>query len=201
LDYSDQYKNELQINRPVEDYNNEYFGKVSDNGKLMPVYVIGQVLISESFAPLIGVNVRTKSRVTANFQYKTKRDLALNISNAQITELNSKDVTLELGFTKNNLKLPFKSQGRLIVLKNDVTFRLNASIADTKTIQRKINELNTVTNGSINYQLRPNVSYVVNQKLNVQLYFERTINDPLVSNSFRRATTRVGAQIRFSLAQ
>jgi cell surface protein SprA len=159
------------------------------------------VLISEAFAPLIGINVRTKNRITANFQYKTKRDLSLNIPNAQITELNTKDISLELGFTKNNMKLPFKSQGRLIVLKNDLTFRLNTSVANTKTIQRKIDELNTVTNGSINVQIRPNVSYVVNQKLNVQIYFERTINDPLVSNSYRRETTRFGAQVRFSLAQ
>jgi cell surface protein SprA len=195
-------KENLEINRPVEDYNSKYYSELSDDGrKLMPVYVISQVLISETFAPLIGVNVRTKNRITANFQYKTKRDLALNISNAQITELNSKDITLEMGFTKNNVKLPFKAQGRRIVLKNDLTFRLNASVADTKTIQRKINELNTVTNGSINYQLRPNISYVVNQKLNIQMYFEKTINEPLVSNSYRRATTRFGVQVRFSLAQ
>lgn len=198
LDYDN--KEILEINRPVEDYNNKYFAEISE-GKLLPVYVISQVLISESFQPLIGINVRTKNRVTANFQYKTKRDLSLNISNAQITELNTKDVSLELGFTKNNMRLPFKSKGRLIVLKNDLTFRLNGSVADTKTIQRKINELNTVTNGSINFQLRPNISYVVNQKLNVQAYFERTINEPLVSNSYRRATTRFGVQVRFSLAQ
>jgi len=200
LEYND--KESLEINRPVEDYNtgSNFATKVIDNNPV-PLYVISQVLISESFAPLIGINVRTKNRITANFQYKTKRDLALNISNAQITELNSKDISLDVGFTKNNMKLPFKSQGRLIVLKNDLTFRLTTSIADTKTIQRKINELNTVTNGSINIQLRPNISYVVNQKLNVQLYFERTINEPLVSNSYRRATTRFGLQVRFSLAQ
>jgi cell surface protein SprA len=163
--------------------------------------VISQVLISEQFTPLIGVNMRTKSRVTANFQYKTKRDLSLNISNAQVTELNSKDISLELGFTKNNMRLPFKSDGRLIILKNDVTFRMNVTVSDTRTIQRKIAELNTITNGNINFQLRPNISYVVNQKLNIQLYFERTINEPQISNSFRRATTRFGAQVRFSLAQ
>ncbi len=198
LEFTD--KEVLEIDRPIEDYNRSYFGSITDN-KLLPVYVISQVLISEQFAPLIGVNVRTKNRVTANFQYKTKRDLSLNISNAQITELNSKDVSMELGFTKNNMRLPFKSQGRLIVLKNDLTFRMNVTVSDTKTIQRKINELNTVTNGNINFQLRPNVSYVVNQKLNIQLYFERTVNEPLVSNSYRRATTRFGTQIRFSLAQ
>jgi len=190
----------LEIDRPIEDYNRKYFGKTVD-GQFLPVYVISQVLISEQFAPLIGINVRTKNRVTANLQYKTKRDLSLNVSNAQITELSSKDLSFELGFTKNNMKLPFKNQGRLIVLKNDLTFRFNMTISDTKTIQRKIDELNIITNGNINFQLRPNISYVVNQKLNLQLYYERTVNEPLVSNSYRRATTRFGIQVRFSLAQ
>jgi cell surface protein SprA len=192
---------QLAINRPFTDYNINYYGRQNDEGEFVPVYVISQVMISEQFSPLIGVNMRTKGRLSANIQYKTKRDLALNISNAQITELNSKDFSFELGYTKNNMKLPFKSQGRTVVLKNDVTFRMNVTVANTKTIQRKIEELNIVTNGNINFQLRPNISYVVNQKLNIQLYFERTINEPMVSNSFRRATTRFGAQVRFSLAQ
>jgi cell surface protein SprA len=128
----------LEIDKPIEDYNRKYFGVTGPDGQFLPVYVISQVLISEQFAPLIGINMRTKSRLTANIQYKTKRDLSLNISNAQITELSAKDFSLELGYTKNNMRLPFKSQGRLIVLKNDVTFRLNMTISDTKTIQRKI---------------------------------------------------------------
>ncbi|HEX8038059.1 MAG TPA: cell surface protein SprA, partial [Chryseosolibacter sp.] len=199
LDYAD--PSVVSMKRPIEDYNRTYFGQQNANGDYVPVYVISQVLISEQFAPLIGVNLRTKGRLTARAEYKTKRDLALNISNAQVTELNSKDVTCEIGLTKNNMKLPFKSQGRTIVLKNDVTFRLNVSISDNKTIQRKVDEQNTITNGNINFQLRPNISYVVNQKLTVQGYFERTVNEPLVTNSYPRSTTRFGVQVRFSLAQ
>jgi cell surface protein SprA len=198
LQYSDTDLLGIDVN--IEDYNNGYYGRTID-GKYVPIYVLGQVFISEQFSPLVGVNVKTKGRLSMNFQYKTKRDLALNITNAQITELNSKDVSFELGYTKNNLKLPFKVQGETIILKNDVTFRLNVSVSDNKTIQRKVDEINTITNGNLNFQLRPNISYVVNQKLNIQAYFERTINDPKVSNSFRRATTRFGIQIRFSLAQ
>jgi cell surface protein SprA len=118
-----------------------------------------------------------------------------------VTELNNKDVSFELGFTKNNMKLPFKAQGRTVVLKNDVTFRLNMTITDSKTIQRKIDQEGTFTNGNINFQLRPNINYAVNQKLNVQAYFERTVNEPLVSNSYKRSTTRFGVQVRFNLAQ
>lgn len=202
------YSNSLQyeeegkvgIDVPVEDYNNGIYSNVI-NGKVVPIYVISQVLITEQFSPLVGINVRTKNRLTIRADYKTKRDLALNISNAQVTEVSNKDVSLELGYTKNNFKLPIKSKGRTIVLKNDVTFRVNFTVTDSKTIQRKIEEQNIITSGNVNYQFRPNISYIVNQKLSIQMYYERTINNPAVSNSFRRSTTRFGLQVRFSLAQ
>jgi cell surface protein SprA len=192
----------VTINNPVEDYNNGMFAsRTNAKGELIPVYVISQVMISEQFAPLVGVNLRTKSKLNFRFEYKTKRDLALNISNSQITELTSKDWSVDLGWTKNNMKLPFKTQGRVITLKNDITFQLNMSIANNQTIQRKINEVNTITNGNLNYQLRPNISYLVNQKLRVQAYYERSINEPLVTNTYRRSTTRAGVKVLFNLSQ
>jgi cell surface protein SprA len=195
---------------PLKDYNTgSNFGQpLGPNGDVVPIYVISQVMISEQFAPLVGVNVRTKNKLTARFEYKTKRDVSLNISNAQITEVNNKDWVVEVGYTKNNLRLPFRDQGRVITLKNDVTFKLNMSVNNAQTIQRKLPSTvggddmeNIVTNGNINIQIRPNISYVVNQKLNIQLYFDRNINTPLVSNSFPRATTKFGTKILFNLAQ
>lgn len=197
LEYED-----VRIDNPIEDYNNGQFAsRVNSKGELIPIYVISQVMISEQFAPLIGINFRTKTKLNFRFEYKTKRDLALNISNSQITELNSKDWSVDVGYTKNNMKLPFKTQGRVITLKNDITFQLNMSIANNRTIQRKIEEINTITNGNVNFQLRPNISYLVSQKLRVQAYFERTINEPLVTNSYKRSTTRAGVKILFNLAQ
>ncbi|MEZ4974797.1 MAG: cell surface protein SprA [Cyclobacteriaceae bacterium] len=197
LEYDD-----VGLNVPLEDYNSSAFASVvNESGELIPIYVVSQVLISETFAPLIGVNLRTKKKLTARFEYKTKRDLALSISNAQITELNSKDWSLEIGYTKNNMKMPWRSQGRVITIKNDITFRLNMSVTNNRTIQRKIDQVNTITNGNINFQLRPNINYVVNQKLNIQFYVDRNVNEPLVTNSYRRSTTRVGFKILFNLAQ
>jgi len=113
----------------------------------------------------------------------------------------SKDETRKRKPDWLRVKLPIKTKGRTIVLKNDVTFRVNMTVTDSKTIQRKIEEPNIVTSGNLNYQFRPNISYIVNQKLSIQMYYERTINNPAVSNSFRRATTRFGLQVRFNLAQ
>lgn len=197
MEYSD-----VGINVPLEQYNQTKFpNQLNDKGQIIPVYVISQVMISEQFAPLIGINVRTKNKMTARFEYKTKRDLSLNISNSQINELNSKDWSFEVGYTKSNMKLPFRDQGRVITLKNDITFRLNMSVTNSQTIQRRIEGENDVTNGNINFQLRPNVSYVVNQKLNIQLYLDRNVNEPLISTSFPRSTTRFGTKIQFNLAQ
>lgn len=173
----------------------------NENGELIPVYLMSQVLIQEEFAPLIGINFRTKGRFTARIEYRKKRDLALNFSNAQVTELKSNDLTIDLGYTKSGMRLPFKSQGRIITLENDISFKMTFTIRDTKTIQRKIDDISTPTNGNINLQFRPQVSYVLSDKLNLNLYFERSVNTPLVSSSYKRATTAAGVQIRFSLAQ
>ncbi len=172
-----------------------------DQQSLVPVYQIQQVVITERFSPLIGLNVRTRSRLTGRISYDIERSLALNMSNAQLTELNSRAVNFSMGFTKSEITLPFKMQGRTVTLENDLTFNLSMTLKDTKTVQRKLDEESTITNGNINFQLRPTVDYRVNDKLNIQLYFARTMNDPRVTNSFKRTTTEFGVQARFNLAQ
>lgn len=198
-----QYQRFIGIDTDLEDYNRSYYPYVLDPeaNRIVPIFIVNQVVMSEQFAPLLGISVRTKDRMTAKVEYGTKRDVGLNISNSQVTEISSEDITFEIGYTKNNFKLPIKNQGRDIILKNDLTFRLNFSIRNTKTIQRKINEDDKPTSGNYNFQLRPNINYVVNDKVNVQFYFERSVNEPVVSTSYRRSNTQFGFQLRFSLAQ
>ena len=191
----------IDLSNNIENYNTTHYASIVGENGVIPKYVIGQAIISEQFAPFLGINLRTKKRATIRVDYKKQRDLSLNLSNNQVTEMSSNDISFEYGFTKADMKLPFKYKGRPIVLKNDLQFRLSLTVRDTKTVQRKIDDENTVTAGGMNFQLRPNVSYAINKKLNLQVYFERSINAPKVSNSFRRTTTAFGFQLRFSLAQ
>ncbi len=195
---------QLGMSSRVEDYNtsqNFSGNKTDSSNQVVPVFVISQVMISEAFAPLIGISVKTKSKMSFTFNYKTNRNISLSVANAQITEMNGKDWSFEMGFTKNNMRLPFRDQGRIITLKNDVTFKMTMSVTSSETIQRTMDQGSTVTNGNINFQLRPNISYVVNKKLTLQAYVERTTNDPLVSNSYFRATTKAGVKVVFNLSQ
>ncbi len=173
----------------------------NDKSELVPVYIINDVTISERFSPLIGINIRTKNRTTMKLEWKKERMLSLNLSNSQMNEVSSSDVAFDFGFSKEKMKLPFKIKGRTSVINNEIQFRMTLTVRDTKTVQRKLDDVATITNGNINYQLRPQLSYSANSKLNLTMYFERNINRPRVSNSFDRANTAFGITMRFSLAQ
>jgi cell surface protein SprA len=110
----------------------------SNTGQVVPYYVVGQVSIIESMAPLLGVNFQTVNSVTGRVQYNTARAVALNITNAQVTELHTTELVIGLGYAATGLKLPFRVGGEQRVLKNNLTARLDLSIRDNSTIQRSI---------------------------------------------------------------
>ncbi len=195
-------------------------------GQYVPYYVIGQVSIVESLTPFIGVNFQTVNNVTGRIQYNTARAVALNITNAQVTELHTTELIIGLGYAATGLKLPFRVGGEQRTLKNNLTARLDLSIRDNATIQRSIlgsidpvpaaigtgtvigtqavigdpgTATSQITNGSLQMQLRPTIDYLLNARLNLQFYFTQTITQPRVSNAFRNATTEGGLQLRYSL--
>ncbi|MCU0391066.1 MAG: cell surface protein SprA, partial [Thermoflexibacter sp.] len=174
-------------------------------GDLVPVLVMNQVNITENFNPLIGVNMRTVSNMTFNIQYRRQRSIALNLTNVQVTELKNTDISVEASYTKAGFKIPFKINRGYKVLKNDLTFRLAVTARDTRTLQRRLNDaqeqVTTVTAGNLNVQISPTISYMVNQRVNVQFYLDRSVNNPYISNSFKRTNTNFGLRVRFNLAQ
>lgn len=194
LDYGAQY-----VNLAVMGYN--LANQVNLDGQYVPIFIMSTITMSEKFAPLIGIQFQTKNKITGGLEYNKSRDVALNLSNSQVADLNNQDITARIGFTRSNFRVPFKINGGYKRLKNDLTFSCNLTFRDTRAIQRKLDAEHIITSGNINFQLRPQVSYVVNKRLNLNFYFDRTFNNPLVSNSFIRATTAGGVQVRFNLAE
>ncbi|NME71970.1 T9SS outer membrane translocon Sov/SprA [Flammeovirga aprica] len=186
---------------PDKDINNQPSARTDAEGNIVPVYVVNQVNIEERFGPLIGINIKLMNDLQIKFDYNKGRMLALNLSNAQVTEQLNNDFTVDIGYTKAGMKLPFRSKGRTRVLKNDITFRVAFSIRDNQTTQYRIDEENVVTAGNMNLALRPTINYMLNDRASLQCYFDRTINDPKVSNAFRRTSTAFGFQFKYSLTQ
>lgn len=169
--------------------------------ELSPIYDIGMVRISERFTPFLGVNARLKNKMTIRLSYNRERNYMLNTNNSQLTEQRVWGVTLGLGWTKAGVKVPLiHNKGRDIILDNDLSMRLDMSYRDNVTIQRSIdNLLNTVTDGVAMFQLKPTISYQISDQLNLQMYFDRTVNIPKISTSYPRYSSRFGLQLRLTL--
>ena len=192
------YQDNLDFSNSLMNY--PLASQQTENG-LIPFYIINQVRIIERFAPLIGLNIRTKNNLNARVDYKKDRNIMLNLSNSQVNEMRNSDFTIDFGYTRDKLRLPFKYQGNTLILDNEIEFRLNFTIRNTKTIQRKIDDESVITNGNYNFQLRPNINYTVNDRMNLVIYYDRVVNKPTVSNSFPRYSTSFGARLRLSLNQ
>ena len=192
------YVDDLDFTNSIMNY--PLASQQSENG-LIPFFIINQVRITERFSPLIGINVRTKNNLNARIDYKKDRNVMLNLSNSQVTEMRNSDFSIDFGYTKDKLRLPFKLRGNTIILDNEIEFRLNFIIRNTYTVQRKMDGESIVTNGNYNFQLRPNINYTVNNRVNLIVYYDRVINKPTVSNSFPRYSTTFGARLRLSLNQ
>jgi cell surface protein SprA len=169
------------------------------NGEYIPLYIIDQVSILEKFSPLLGINFRTKGKLTGRLEYTKSRQLNLTLSNSQVEEMLSNGLVVGLGLTKSNVKVPFTGPQH-VVLKNELQMRVDLTITDNKIILRKLDGVSTVTGGNLNFQLKPTVNYQINQRVTLQFYFDRQINAPRLSSSFRRATTAFGLQVRFTLS-
>ena len=174
--------------------------KISPEGIVVPVYAVNQTTIQERFSPLVGINIRTKSKITLKFDYNRDRTIVLNTPNASVTEQRTKDYTFGAGYQKSGLKLPFKVQGVQVVLKNEVTFRCDISYRNIANMQRFFSQANTFVAGSTReLQIRPTINYVVNQRFNIQIYYSRVVTNPYTSQSFPTKTTKFGIQMRFNL--
>ncbi|MDF2455535.1 MAG: sprA [Cytophagaceae bacterium] len=173
----------------------------NSSGDLIPVYIISDVNIREAFSPLIGINIRTKGKWSYRAEYRRSRNLSLSLSNAQIREENNQDFVFGIGFVKSGVKIPkFLTKGRTKTLKNELNVRLDFTLRDTKGVQRQIEQVSTVTTGSLNWQIKPTITYNLSTRVSLQVYFERTYTNPKISSSFKRTTTSAGIQLRFTLS-
>ena len=193
------YTSNLTLDNQLNDYG--LADQFNEDGNLVPIFTSQQVVLSEKFSPLVGINLKTTSSWNLDLNYSKERNIALNLSNIQVTERSANDISMTLGYTKAGVKIPFRIRGRKETLPNELRFNMTFSLRDNKTVQRRIDESSIVTEGIKIFQLNPTVEYNISDALQVAFYFEKNINEPRVTTSFLNARTAFGGRIRFSLSQ
>ncbi|MCB9034768.1 MAG: cell surface protein SprA [Chitinophagales bacterium] len=186
-------------------YFNEELYYVPENldslsGNYYALYAIPQITITEQLSPLIGVDITWKNTLITNFEFKKARTVGLSMLDYRLSENLTTEITASLGYKIANFKVPFKIKGKKITLDNDINLRADFSIRNDKTIAYKLDQnIAEPVNGQKTITLSTTMDYVVNQKLNVRVFYDFRRITPAVMSSYPSRTHRGGITFRFSL--
>lgn len=168
-------------------------------GNYLPVYQFSQVMLFEQFVPLIGVDFRLKNNMSANFEYRKTRGLSLSLTNSQLAQQQDNGIVFGMGYRSADFRFPFGFlRGRKT--KNDVNLKLDVAVNDRKTVIYRADVQGAeVYSGARNVALRPSMDYLLNQRLNIRLFYDASLSRPYTSQTFNTSFSNFGINLRFTV--
>jgi cell surface protein SprA len=170
-----------------------------DNQNFLPRYQYSQVTIAEQFAPLIGIDTRLKSNITANFEIGRTRLLGLSLANSQLAQMSENNMIFGLGYRTSKFRFPF-GLFKQLKMNNNMDFKLDVAVRDNKTVIYRADVTEAeVSSGAKNITFRPSVDYILNQRFNVKLFYDSNVTKPYTSQTFNTSFSNFGFSLRITL--
>lgn len=170
----------------------------------IPQYDLTQILLSEQYAPLIGVTLAFNNSLTPSIEYKKTRTITLGFSNNQITEVNGREIVIGCGYTFKDLgfSLSLLDGSSAKKVSNDLKLKLDLGFRKDITTLRSIDERNSqVSAGQNKINIYLTGDYNLSQRLTVQLFFKYDQSNPFIANAYKTTNIYAGITARFSLTQ
>ncbi len=178
------------------------------SGNYIPFFLVPNITMKEGFEPLIGIDVTTIDQMNIKFEYRKSRQLSLSLIDYQLSESHSTEWTFGFGLRKKGVNLPFKIPGSSKTtaggnkVSNDLNFRLDLSMRDQANSNSRLDQSNAYgTGGQKEISIQPSIDYVLNNRINIKLFFDQRKVMPYISTSAPITNTKAGVSIRVSLAQ
>ncbi|MBO7460746.1 MAG: cell surface protein SprA [Bacteroidales bacterium] len=185
------------------DANNDMAVYTGTNTRI-PQYDMSQILISEQYTPLLGINLAFTNSLTPSIEYKKSRTVTLGFSNNQITEVNGREIVIGCGYTFKDLGFSislFDGSGSKKV-SNDLKIKLDLGFRRDKTTLRSIDEGNSqISSGQDKINIYLTGDYTLSQRLGMQVFFKYDMTNPFIANAYKTTNVFAGITARFSLSQ
>jgi cell surface protein SprA len=195
----------FQSNLYYAETNGKSSGLYPASNAFFPKYDLTQVTIQEQFAPLFGIDLTWNNSLLTRFEYKKSRTLTFSMINKQLTDLNTDEIIIGLGYRIKDVSFTVSSMGgggRKSQIKSDLDIKIDFSIRNNRTVLRRIDQdIDQVSAGQRVFSINSSIDYMLSKSVTIRLFFDKIINNPYVSNQYRNSTTKGGISIRFSLAQ
>ena len=204
------YKSTIQVSSFQTNYDKTEFkstgpARDSINGNNFSQYNIPTIMISEQLSPLIGIDMTFKNGLTARFDYKKTRSMAMNFTDFQMLENNSETYTAGIAYRIKGLRLKiieklFKKEK--VILHNELNMRFDFSLRDNVIVNHKLDQgISLPSSGSQTITISPSIDYVINKQFNIRFFYDYNSTIPKTANSIPSSNTRAGVTLRFSLAE
>ena len=164
-------------------------------------YDFNSVSITESFSPLINLDIMWVNDFTSRGEIKRSRNLNLSFANNQLTEIMSNEYTIGLGYRFTQMDLIIKTKNSQQAYSNDLNLRADFSLRKNKTVLRKLDENDSqITQGQSAITIKTTADYMLSDRFQMRVFFDKIINNPFTSLSFPTSNTNFGVSFRFTLA-
>jgi len=173
------------------------------NNDFIPQNEITNVAINEMFTPLVGLDMGWQNNLTTRLELKNSRSLAMSFANNQLTEIYTSEYIIGAGYRFEDLPLIFQAEdGGKKAMKSDLRLTLDFSLRDNTTVLRKlVEDSNDVIAGQLISTIKTSADYRINEQVTIRLFFDRTLNNPKVSRTFRTTNSNFGFSVRFELVK
>ncbi len=191
-----------QTNLDWKDHGDELSFVRDAQNNFIAKYLISGVTITEQFAPFLQFNITWPNNFSTRAEYKKGRILNLSLNNNQLIENYNNEWVVGLGYRFDKMDMILGRSDKQKKISSDLNLRADISFRENFSIIRKIQEeSNQMTAGQKITTLKITADYVLSDRFNVQLFYDRQVNNPYISSSYPTYNTNVGVSFRFSLAQ
>lgn len=206
LNFTHAYRSSYNVGSFVTNLNfmetGDGFSYVRDfSNNFVAPYDFNSVNIMETFSPLINVDIMWLSDFTSRAEIKKSRNLNLSFANNQLTETMSNEYTVGLGYRFTQMDLIIKTKNSQKAYSNDLNLRADISYRKNKTVLRKLDEdFDQLTTGQAAFTIKTTADYMLSDRFQMRVFFDKIINNPYTSLSFATSNTNFGVSFRFTLA-
>ncbi len=166
----------------------------------MPLRDVAAINLNETFNPLFDIDITWLNNLTTRIEYRKSRNITLSLTNNQTTETYNNEASLGLGYRFENMKLFIKTRTTSKMMNNDLNIRADVTYGQNKTVLRKLVETNTqLTAGQDALSIKFSADYNLSEIFIVRLFYDRIVNSPYISNSYRTTNSNLGVSFRFTL--
>ncbi|MFL9835104.1 cell surface protein SprA [Chryseobacterium sp. ST-37] len=187
--------------------NIDYFNSRNDpgsslrdvNDNYINPYTFSQVSYTESFSPLIGVDVTMRNNMQFGVQYNKTRSMILGLVNHSLTEDAYTEYVVRLGYIVRNFRLGTNNQRGARAKGSDLNIRGDISLRDSQTsIMNILLNDSQITGGQRLMNIKLSADYNVSENLNLRLFYEQMTSKYKISTAFPLSTIRAGISATFT---